>query len=87
MGDHRWFERSTREKRPVARENVIIIIKIIYLSVYKHVWRESRPCWFCSEAVFFRAFVYAIMMSKSPGCWNLESFPAGAVLLSISFVL
>jgi hypothetical protein len=64
-----------------------MIIKIIYMQGYKHVWRESRFCWFCSEAVFFRAFACAIRMSKSSGCWHLESVPSGAILLSVSFLL
>ena len=30
-GDHRWFKRSTRKKRPVTRESIIIIIIIIII--------------------------------------------------------
>jgi len=28
-GDHRWFKRSNRKKRPVTREIIIIIIIIM----------------------------------------------------------
>jgi hypothetical protein len=32
-GDHRWFKRSTSEKLPVTRDNIIIIIIIIIINV------------------------------------------------------
>jgi len=32
-GDHRWFKRSTRKKRPVTRDILIIIIIIIIIIV------------------------------------------------------
>jgi hypothetical protein len=33
-GDHRWLNRSAREKWPVARDNIIIIIIIIIINRY-----------------------------------------------------
>jgi hypothetical protein len=33
-GDHRWFKRSTRKKRPVTREIIIIIIICWYSILY-----------------------------------------------------
>jgi hypothetical protein len=35
-GDGRWFKRSTGEEWPVARDNVIITIKIIIITTTAH---------------------------------------------------
>jgi hypothetical protein len=42
--DHRWFKRSTREKRPMTRDNnsnknIIIIIIIIIIMFFFPLWR------------------------------------------------
>jgi hypothetical protein len=43
-GDHRWFKRrSTREKKPVARENKITIIIIIIIALFPvHAMKAQR---------------------------------------------
>jgi len=46
-GDHRWFKRSTGEKRPVTRDiHIIIIVVIIIIIIHgtSHIIRKVLQC-------------------------------------------